>query len=76
VNTPILRCSDSSLPYEVHTDASETGIAAKLQQKDENGTPPVAYISRKLNAEEQTTQSTRVSFWLLRVHCRSGGRTC
>jgi RNase H-like domain found in reverse transcriptase len=26
----------------------------RLQQKDENGTRPVAYISRKLNAVEQT----------------------
>jgi hypothetical protein len=24
MNTPILRCADSSLPYEVQTDASET----------------------------------------------------
>jgi RNase H-like domain found in reverse transcriptase len=53
MNTPILRCADSSLPYEVQTDASETGIGAVLQQKDENGTRPVAYMSRKLNAAEQ-----------------------
>jgi ribonuclease HI len=41
------------LPYEVQTDASETGIGAVLQQKDENGTRPLAYMSRKLNAAEQ-----------------------
>jgi RNase H-like domain found in reverse transcriptase len=53
MNTPILRCADSSLPYEVQADASETGIGAVLEQKDENGTRPVAYMSRKLNAAEQ-----------------------
>jgi hypothetical protein len=54
MNTPILRCADSSLPYEVQTDASETGIGAVLQKKDENGTHPVAYMSGKLNAAEKT----------------------
>ena len=73
MNTPILRCADSSLPYEVQTDASETGIDAVLQQKDENGTRPVAYMSRK---QSKTTQYTSVSSWMSWVHCRSGGRTC
>jgi DNA-binding MltR family transcriptional regulator len=53
MNTPILRCSDSYLPYEFQTDASETGIGAVLQQTDENCTRPVTYMSRKLNAAEQ-----------------------
>jgi RNase H-like domain found in reverse transcriptase len=53
MNTPILRCADSSLPDEVQTDASETGIGAVLQQKDDNGTRPVVYMSHKLNAAEQ-----------------------
>jgi hypothetical protein len=50
MNTPILRSSDSSLPYEFQSDASETGIGAVLQQKDGNGTHFVAYMSGKLNA--------------------------
>jgi ribose 1,5-bisphosphokinase PhnN len=53
MNTPILICADSSLSYEVQTDDSETGIGAVLQQKDENGSRPVANMSRKLNAAEQ-----------------------
>jgi RNase H-like domain found in reverse transcriptase len=38
MNTPILRCADSSLPYEVQADDYETGIGAVLQQKDDNST--------------------------------------
>jgi RNase H-like domain found in reverse transcriptase len=38
------------LPYEFQTDASETGIGAVLQQKYENDTRPVAYMSLKINA--------------------------
>jgi hypothetical protein len=53
MNTPILRNADSNLPFEVQTDASETGFGAVLQQKSEDGTRPVAYMSRKLNAAEQ-----------------------
>jgi hypothetical protein len=34
--------ADSSLPNEVQTDVSETGIGAVLQENDENGTRPVA----------------------------------
>jgi GNAT superfamily N-acetyltransferase len=53
MSAPILRCADSSLPFQVQADASETGLGAILQQKDENGIRPVAYMSRKLNAAEQ-----------------------
>jgi ribonuclease HI len=40
-------------------DASETGIGAVLQQKDENGTRPVAYISRKLSTAQNYTVHER-----------------
>ena len=53
MNTPMLRCANSSLPYEVQTDAAETGIGALLQQKNDNGRRHVSFISRKLNAAEQ-----------------------
>jgi RNase H-like domain found in reverse transcriptase len=53
MSAPILRCADSSLPFQVQADASETGLRAILQQKDENGIRPVAYMSRKLNSAEQ-----------------------
>jgi transposase InsO family protein len=53
MSAPILRCADSSIPFQVQADASETGLGAILQQKDKNGIRPVAYMSRKLNAAEQ-----------------------
>jgi hypothetical protein len=53
INTPILRCADSYLPYEVQMDASETWIGALGTAKDEKGTRPVALKSRKINAAKQ-----------------------
>jgi hypothetical protein len=53
MNTPILRNANSTLPFEVQTDASETGVGVVLQQKSEDGTRPVAYMSRNINAAEQ-----------------------
>ena len=51
--TPVLRCANPNLPYELTADASGTGIGAVLIQKDETGCRPVAYASRKLNQAEQ-----------------------
>jgi RNase H-like domain found in reverse transcriptase len=53
MSTPILRNADSTLPFEVQTDVSETGVGAVLRKKCEDGTRPVAYMSRNLNAAEQ-----------------------
>ena len=50
---PVLRYADPSLPYEVTSDASQTGVGAVLTQTDETGCRPVAYASRKLNKAEQ-----------------------
>ena len=51
--TPVLRCADPKLPYELTADASGTGIGAVLTQTDDTGCRPVAYASRKLNKAEQ-----------------------
>lgn len=53
VSAPLLRCANPSLPYEVTTDASATGLGAVLMQEDENGKRPIAYASKKLNEAEQ-----------------------
>ena len=52
-NTPVLRCADPKLPYEVTTDASDIGIGGVLTQTDDSGARPVAYTSRKLSDTEQ-----------------------
>ena len=50
---PLLRYAEPSLPYEVTSDASQTGVGAVLTQTDKTGCRPVAYASRKLNKAEQ-----------------------
>ncbi len=42
-NAPILKCADPSLPYEITSDASDTGVGAVLSQKDDKGNRPIAY---------------------------------
>ena len=51
--TPVLKCADPALPYEVTTDASDTGIGGVLSQMDNSMSRPVAFTSRKLSETEQ-----------------------
>ncbi|KAF4088913.1 hypothetical protein AMELA_G00060260, partial [Ameiurus melas] len=48
---PLLR--NFTLPFSVHTDASETGLGAVLSQTFEGEEHPVLYISRKLSPAER-----------------------
>ena len=50
---PTLRCANPALPYEVTTDASETGIGGGLTQTDDTGCRPVAFASKRFNPTEQ-----------------------
>ena len=51
--TPILAYADYTKPFQLHTDASESGLGAVLYQKPTNGTEGViAYVSRTLSRSE------------------------
>ena len=51
--TPILAYADYTKPFQLHTDASESGLGAVLYQKQANGTKSViAYASQTLSRSE------------------------
>lgn len=50
---PVLRNPDFSLPFTLHTDASETGLGAVLSQVFEGEEHLVLYTSRKLTPAEK-----------------------
>lgn len=52
-SAPVLNCPDFSLPFTLHTDASNTGIGGVLTQEFTDGEHPVAYYSRSLNKHEK-----------------------
>jgi hypothetical protein len=55
MTAPILKGADKSQPFEIQTNGSQIGTGAVLQQRDDNGvTRPVAYMSHKPIAAEQT----------------------
>ncbi|SAM02197.1 hypothetical protein [Absidia glauca] len=51
---PTLAYPDPSLPYDLHTDASDIGVGAVLVQ----GGRPISYASRTLSSSEQNYNTT------------------
>ena len=74
--TPILRCADPKLPYEVTCDASQTGLGAVVTQIDETGCRPVAFACRKLNEGEQNYKTNERELLAIIMLCRLGDRIC
>lgn len=57
IQRPILAIYDPTSPTEVHTDASQDGVAGILLQKQDNKLLPVAYYSRHTNRAESKYHS-------------------
>ncbi|CAF4851479.1 unnamed protein product [Rotaria sp. Silwood1] len=55
---PLLQFPDSDLPFVIQVDASNYGIGAVLMQNFGTGEQPVAYMSQKLNKQQQNWNAT------------------
>lgn len=55
---PVLACPDFSLPFTVHSDASEFGIGGMLTQCFDGEEHPIAFCSRSLNKQERNYSAT------------------
>lgn len=53
ISAPVLVKADQTLPFELHTDASDTHIGGALMQLMGNDLKPIGYYSKKLSATER-----------------------
>lgn len=58
VNRPLLHFPDSDRTFIIQVDASEVGIGGVLMQNIEQGDQPIAYMSQKLNRQQQNWNTT------------------
>ena len=66
IQAPVLAIADPTLPYELHTDASGSGLGAALYQKQGGVLRPVAFASRGLSASELNYPAHKMEFLALR----------
>ena len=63
---PVLGFADFSLPFELHTDASTSGLGAVLYQVQKGKRRVIAYASRSLSKSEQNYSTHKLEFLALK----------
>ena len=66
VSSPILGYADSTLPYELHTDASGDSLGAVLYQEQNGAKRVISYASRGLNKAEKNYPPHKREFLALK----------
>ena len=66
VSAPILGYANSSLPYELHTDASGSALGAVLYQEQDGAKRVISYASRGLNKAERNYPPHKREFLALK----------
>ena len=65
--TPILACADYMKPFQLHTDASESGLGVVHYQKQADGAKSViAYASQTLSQSKQNYDAHKLEFLALK----------
>ncbi len=65
-SAPVLAIADPKLPYELHTDASRSGLGGALYQRHDGVLRPVAFASRSLSATERNYPAHKLEFLALK----------
>lgn len=63
---PVLAYTDCILPFEVHTDASSSGLRAELYQNQDGKNRVIAYASRSLKPSEKNYPAHKLEFLALK----------
>ena len=63
---PVLGFADFNLPFELHIDASQSGLGAVLYQQQEGKSRVIAYASRNLKPSEENYPAHKLEFLALK----------
>ena len=66
ISAPILAYADYSLPFRLHTDASNVGLGSVLYQCQDDVDRVVAYASRSLKPSERNYPAHKLEFLALK----------